>query len=372
MRNILPHTDDMRPALRRAAFVLVALALAPGTLGLGARPRAASPFAAEIERLSEPGGTFDTDNLISNERAYLEVIPALMARGVTGGAYVGVGPDQNFSYIARIRPIVAFIIDVRRDNLLLHLLFKAIFAARRQRASNTWRCSPAGRRPTTSDDGGAHARGDLIKHVDEAQLLAPRDASLTDARRRSRASVSRWRTPTTTPSTRFHREFIKHGLDLQFRSLSRSPQPYYPTLRELMLATDRKDQPWSYLASEDDFRFLRGLQTRDAVIPVVGDVAGPHAMRAIGAAIRSRREAISAFYISNVENYLFRDNAFPAYADNLSRLPLNQRSVIIRSIFMGSGQSVSFVQPLEGMVESIARGRYTSYGDIVREWHRIY
>ena len=48
--------------------------------------------------------------------------------GVTGGAYIGVGPDQNFSYIARIRPSVAYIIDIRRDNLLLHLLFKALFA----------------------------------------------------------------------------------------------------------------------------------------------------------------------------------------------------------------------------------------------------
>jgi hypothetical protein len=360
----------MRPALRRAAFALVALALAPGTLGLGARPRAASPFAAEIERLSEPGGTFDTDNLISNERAYLEVVPALMALGVTGGAYVGVGPDQNFSYIARIRPSVAFIIDVRRDNLLLHLLFKAIFMRAQTRVE--YLAMLTGRAPP--DDVGrwrSATLADLIKHVDEAQLLPPvtLHSRLHDTIESFGVSLAEADYDTID---RFHREFIKHGLDLQFRSFNRSSQPYYPTLRELLLATDRKDQSWNYLASEDDFRFLRGLQTRHAIIPVVGDVAGPHAMRAIGAAIRSRRETVSAFYVSNVENYLFRDKTFPAYADNLSRLPLNQRSVIIRSIFMGSGQSVSFVQPLEGMVESIARGRYITYGDIVREWHRIY
>src|SRR6202011_2724846 len=84
-------------------------------------------FAVQVARLSEPGGEFDTDNLVSNERSYLEVIPALQQAGVSGGAYVGVGPDQNFSYIASVRPLIAFILDVRRDNLLLHLLFTALF-----------------------------------------------------------------------------------------------------------------------------------------------------------------------------------------------------------------------------------------------------
>jgi hypothetical protein len=56
------------------------------------------------------------------------VLPDLNRAGIRGGAYLGVGPDQNFSYIADIRPAVAFIVDIRRDNLLLHLLFKALFA----------------------------------------------------------------------------------------------------------------------------------------------------------------------------------------------------------------------------------------------------
>src|SRR4029453_11078338 len=87
----------------------------------------AGVFARQVRELSEPGGTFDTDNLISNERSYLHVLPALKQGRVNGGAYIGVGPDQNFSYIAAIRPSIAFIFDVRRDNLLLHLLFKALF-----------------------------------------------------------------------------------------------------------------------------------------------------------------------------------------------------------------------------------------------------
>jgi hypothetical protein len=85
-------------------------------------------FAALVEELSEPGGDFGGDNLISNEQSYLHVMPALERAGISGGAYIGVGPDQNFSYIAQIKPAIAYLIDIRRENLLLHLLFKALFA----------------------------------------------------------------------------------------------------------------------------------------------------------------------------------------------------------------------------------------------------
>ena len=105
---------------------LTPLACRGGEAGAEADARAASAtsvqvdssFAVLVERLSEPGGYFDTDNLISNETSYLHVIGELEELGVSGGAYIGVGPDQNFSYIAHVRPRIAFIIDIRRDNLL--------------------------------------------------------------------------------------------------------------------------------------------------------------------------------------------------------------------------------------------------------------
>ena len=97
------------------------------------RAQTDSAFARLIERLSEPGGYFDTDNLISNEASYLHVLGEMRELGVQGGAYIGVGPDQNFSYIAELRPTVAFIIDIRRDNLLQHLLFKSLFVLSRNR-----------------------------------------------------------------------------------------------------------------------------------------------------------------------------------------------------------------------------------------------
>src|SRR6266511_1442743 len=67
-----------------------------------------------IEALSEPAGTFSlSDNLVSNEPGIAENVRKLRP---SGGVYLGVGPEQNFSYIARLRPAMAFIIDIRREN----------------------------------------------------------------------------------------------------------------------------------------------------------------------------------------------------------------------------------------------------------------
>src|ERR1700730_18030138 len=127
---------------RRAARLLLAIALVvgpssvPHSFGIAriGRGQATSPFASRIAPLSERGCFYDIDNLNSNERSYLHVVPALREAGVTGGAYIGVGPDQNFSYIAQVKPAIAFIVDLRRDNLLLHLLFKALFSMSDTRA----------------------------------------------------------------------------------------------------------------------------------------------------------------------------------------------------------------------------------------------
>src|SRR5437870_8520935 len=115
-------------AVHRLLLGVVAIGLVlSGTARVG-HVQAPASFASRVAQLSEPGGYFDTDNLISNERSYLHVVPALRDADLSGGAYIGVGPDQNFTYIAQVKPAIAFIIDLRRDNLLLHLLFKALFS----------------------------------------------------------------------------------------------------------------------------------------------------------------------------------------------------------------------------------------------------
>jgi hypothetical protein len=76
---------------------------------------------------SESDGTFHSENLVSNEALFQNILPQLEASAVPGRAYVGVGSEQNFSYIATVKPAMAFIVDIRRGNFDLHLLYKALF-----------------------------------------------------------------------------------------------------------------------------------------------------------------------------------------------------------------------------------------------------
>src|SRR5262245_45589494 len=63
---------------------------------------------------SEDDGGFLSENFVSNELGYPYVIPPLIERAPRKGAYIGVGPEQNFTYIAAIRPSIAFVVDIRR------------------------------------------------------------------------------------------------------------------------------------------------------------------------------------------------------------------------------------------------------------------
>src|SRR4029077_1086694 len=91
-------------------------------------------FWTLVTDLSEPGGSFRSDNLLSNELRLQYVIPDLLRTVPRGRAYIGVGPEQNFAYIAALKPSMAFIIDIRRGNLELQLMYKALFELSADRA----------------------------------------------------------------------------------------------------------------------------------------------------------------------------------------------------------------------------------------------
>jgi hypothetical protein len=336
---------------------LIVTALLLGVSGLGGVARQPQTgFASQIAALSEPGGYFDTDNLISNERSYLQVMPALDRARLNGGAYLGVGPDQNFTYIARLRPAIAFIVDIRRDNLLLHLLFKALFQQSHTRAE--YLALLFGRRvPANLDRWRAEPIDRLADYIEST----PADAgALASLRERTDAVIARFGVPLTAEDTatidRFHRSFIAAGLGLRFESTGRGPQSYYPTYRELILAVDPMGRQGSFLADEEGFQFVKALQARNLVIPVVGNLAGPRALLAIGEMLTRRGEQLAAFYTSNVEFYLARAGTLDRFLDNLARLPRMRNAVVIRSTFgRFNGGSASMAEPVEELVESRAR-----------------
>jgi hypothetical protein len=324
-----------------ASAVCVAALLASALHGIA--QQGVQTFAARVERLSEPGGDFDTDNLISNERSYLEVVPALKTAGVSGGVYIGVGPDQNFSYIAQIRPAIAFIVDIRRDNLLLHLLFKALFASAPTRVEYV---SLLTGRPVP-ERAETWREASLPRIIDYVDGVRPNPEAVRLSDRRLRDTIAGFGVPLTPTDfstiERFHRQFIDAGLSLKFESRGRPPRDAYPTFRDLLLATDRAGRSWNYLASERDYQFVRSLQAQDLVVPVVGDLGGTHALAAIADLMVQRGNHLSAFYVSNVETYLY-GGKYPQFIRNIEHLPKDSHSVIIRSIFRAS-ISASEVRP---------------------------
>jgi len=330
---------------RRAAILVAGALLAGGcthreqaTPGVvtGRRPvsrLADSAFARVIRDFSEPNRFFDTDNLISNEATYLDVASTLDSMAVRGGAYLGVGPDQNFSYIARIHPEIAFLIDLRRDNLLEVLWYKALFHLANTRAEFV--ALLFGRPVPAPLDAWVNGSVDaLLAWVDSAAADGDRLAV-------TRARIEHYLTSLGiglepgdfATIAQIHRAFASAGPGLRFTTFGRPPRPCYPTFRALLTARDMAGRQASYLATEADFRTVRSLHERNLVIPVVGDLAGPHAIRRIGAYLAARGIDVTAFYVSNVEFYLARDGLLGAYLSNVSVLPLGFRSVIIRSVF---------------------------------------
>ncbi len=334
-----------------------------------------SAFARLVERLSEDGGYFDTDNLISNETSYLHVLGALRERGVSGGAFIGVGPDQSFAYIAQIRPNVAFMIDIRRDNLLQHLFFKTLFTNSRNRLD--YLCLLFGKQAPEELEAWNEAGIEALVHfIDEA----PIDAGQQEAARvLVQEQVGHMGLALSEKDLatigRIHDSFIAEGLDLKFTSHGRAPRFYYPNYRDLLLEKDLTGRQGAFLAREDDFQFIKTMQEEDRLVPVVGDLSGPHALAAIGQYLEEQGEHVSAFYTSNVEFYLMRRGRFDRFAENVEALPHTEKSVIIRSYFnrftsnhpqtVSGYASTQLLQTIESLVEEHKNGGYESYWDLI-------
>ncbi len=359
----------MAPA-RRGRFLLVLLVVACARSP--ARPAAPAPdagFAALVDRLSEAGGFFPSDNLVSNETSYLHVLGRMADLGVTGGAYVGVGPDQNFSYIAAVRPDIAFLIDIRRDNLLHHLLYKAVFAEARTRIEflcvMTSRPCPADATAWRDAD-----IADIVRYIDgTAQDTARFESNVARVRDRALGMGIPLSAADLVVIRRIQDRFRRDGLDIRYATV-----PRYPAWRELLLQTDLEGVRRNYLADEASFQFVRELQRRNRVIPVVGDLAGSHALAAIGAEVAGRGLTIRALYVSNVEQYLMRGPGFAAFGQTVTRLPFDGRSVIIRSYFGRTGSlpqtvpghySTQLLERAADFVGQVRAGGYASYWDLV-------
>jgi hypothetical protein len=350
---------DMTP--RRASVValgtvlMLALAgwLPGGAASLSAEKLPSALTNQEFWKLatdfSEPDGTFHSENLVSNEARFQSIVPNLVKAATAGRAYVGVGSEQNFTYIAATKPAVAFIVDIRRGNLDLHLLYKAFFELSVDRAEFISRVfarpRPAGLGPnaTAAELFSAYAKVapsqtfyDQNLKAAETQLVTKHGFALSAGDKDGLAFV--------------YNAWFKDGPNIHYelngqggaRGGGRGGPGGFPTYADLMTATDEAGVNRSYLGSEASFKFLKDLETRNMVVPVVGNFGGPKALRAVASYLKQKELVVSTFYASNVEQYLRQDGIWDNFCASVATMPLDQTSTFVHSARAGFGGQPGF------------------------------
>jgi hypothetical protein len=261
----------------------------------------------------------------------LQVAPGLHEYAKQGGAYIGVGPEQNFTYIAMVRPDVAFVVDIRRRNALVQLIYKALFE---QAESRSHLLAMLLARPyEASSAPGPDARiEDILSHATKLprsrDTLRETESWILDRIDNNYGVKLNWADRLAIKESL--KAFYDDQLDIKFELLVKS-KDRYPTLRELMTSADPKGQQQSYLASEEYFRFVQHMQRENRIVPLVGNFAGDRALLAIAAYLKEQDVPVTTFYVSNVEEYLLQDKLWPKWVRNIEALPIVQESLFIRA-----------------------------------------
>jgi hypothetical protein len=371
--------------IRFALFILiVAVWSATATRAADTLPDQLSDdaFWKLIESYSEPGGSFQSENFLSNETGFQMVIPVLTLRVKPGSVYMGVGPEQNFTYLAAIRPKIAFLVDIRRQNMLEHMIYKALFEMSDNRAdflSKLFsRKRPSGLSETSTPD----------------QLLAAYRVAVTDDEAYSKnlqdmtnLLVKKHKFGLTTEDQlnieHVYSVFREWGPDINYNSGTLNGRGRggggMPNYVDVMTATDPQGQERSYLATEENYRFLRDFEGRNMLIPLTGDFGGKKAIRAVGEYLKDHGAVLGAFYLSNVENYLFQNQGGPGnpnggatnFYANVATLPLDSSSTFIRSRSGGAGGGIggasrppNELASIEETLKAVKDGRIRVYQDV--------
>jgi len=310
---------------------------------------------------SEPDAFFRiTDNYTSNEREIGQVFTMLREAGVKGGVYLGVGPEQNFTYIAAIRPSMAFILDIRRQAAMQHLMFKAIFEFAGDRADFISllfsKPRPAGLQVASP-----------IQQIWEAYTSVATDQAMaTKTYERIVKHLAETKKFAFTADEMNKLQSVFGAFTAFGPSIStRGSGPSGSTFADLTgWAYDYNGTPQSFLSTDEHFKTVKTLHEKNLIVPVTGDFGGVKALRAIGAYLKKEGGTVSGFYVSNVEQYLFQDGKNTAFYENVATLPISDTSVFIRpySLRRGGGTTQSLCS-ISTFLGAVAGGRISGNTD---------
>jgi hypothetical protein len=334
----------------------------------------AKEFVRLIHEFSEDGGYFRSDNFTSNETAYLHVVDKMRQVGTTGGAYIGVGPEQNFTYIAKVRPRIAFIIDIRRQAIIQHLMYKAIFHLSPNRVQFMSRLfsKPLPKEKVPAADASIN---DLLSFF--AALPGDNKTYEGNLSAVRKTIVEEFQFPLNAEDQKsleyVYKSFRDDGLDIAYR-VDNSWGGYFPTFKEIIAETDLNGKQGNFLVSVEDYDFVRNLHKKNLIIPVVGDFGGKKAIVAIGDYLKKNSFTVTAFYTSNVEQYLFGSGVFEAFANNVKKLPVTDKSLFIRAVPTSRFQhpeqisryriTLTLLQQMTVFIKDFDEGRYKGYQEL--------
>ena len=348
-------------------------------------------FWALVTEFSEPSGTFRSDNLVSNETVFQHVIPTLQERLVPMSAYVGVGPDQNFTYIAALRPKIAFIVDIRRQNMMLHLMYKALIemSPTREEFLSRLFSRPMPARSSASASPDALLAAFQVEEPDPVAFERTRAEIYAHLQRGHGFTLSR---QDLAGIDYVYKAFYSAGPELRYSFGRGSGWQPFPTYRDLMVADDGRGVQRSYLASEELYGVLRDMHERNLIVPLVGDFAGPKALRSVARYLDLHHATVSVFYTSNVEQYLFPGRGinvadlWQRFYDNVGALPITSRSTFIRAFFNNQSRimripspdpqsgigpflpgprSQTLLNPISVLLSAYTEGHISSYADVI-------
>lgn len=284
-----------------------------------------------FQELSEPERADRAAVHVSSETSLLQVAPLLLARDRPGGAYVGVGAEQNFTYIALVRPQIAFIVTPRRSSALVHLLYKAMFDEARTRSE--FLSFLNGRPYHEADNPKADASAtDVIAHAEELGRFSELH-STTLERLMDRISTKygiRLSAADRAALKKIHKAFYDHGLDIR-REPEGKAGDEYPKLRQQLALRAPNGLELGFLSHERWFRYVQRMHREDRIIPVVGDLTGPGALRGIAAYLGAEKIPLRTFYVSDEEARVFDRKAWPKWADNVAAFPVDEHSLFVRT-----------------------------------------
>ena len=324
----------MRQKLVRISLALFCLTAVLGVARLSVKAADILPsrytdaeFWRMVTDFSEPGGDYQYENFVSNEISYQEVLPELSRLAKPGGVYLGVASEQNFTYIDVVRPKVAFIFDVRRQNTLQLLMYKALFEMADNRPDFVSllfsRKRPAGLDATSSAgalfQAFAEAKPDPLLYA--ATLKAIKDRLIRQHRFALSADDER-------KIEYIFNVFFRGGPRMDYGFASTAPNPYVPSYHMLAVSTDSHGRNWVYLYREDSYKHIRDMQQKNLIVPLVGDFTGVKAIRTVAQYVKDHSSTVSVFYISNVEDYI--QSKWSGYLANLAALPSDSSTLLIR------------------------------------------